>query len=210
MKRIDKEERINKWEERSRARLMNCLSGIKNATLIGSISEDGQSNLAVFSSLFHLGANPALMGIVFRPVEGDTLRNIKHTKAFTLNHLRAEFSQKIHHTSARFNSSEFNDCKLDEEFLDGFSAPFVKQANIKWSMILKRIIDVPENGTHIAIAEVEDIYLADKSMVREDGSLDITDELCGVVGLDSYHSIENGVRYTYAKPDLVPQLIPES
>jgi len=51
-----------------RINLMNSCSGFKSANLIGTKSNDGIPNVAVFSSVTHLGSNPPLLGIVFRPV----------------------------------------------------------------------------------------------------------------------------------------------
>ena len=51
-----------------RLNLINSLSGIKPANLIGTINEDGTENLAIFSSVVHLGSNPALFGFVLRPL----------------------------------------------------------------------------------------------------------------------------------------------
>jgi len=198
---IDRKMRTQELAPRVRASLMNGLSGIKNATLIATKSENGVSNVTVFSSVFHLGADPALMGLIFRPVPGHTLNNIKALKKFTLNHLPSSFSESIHQSSARYEDSEFNECGLSEEFLADFPVPFVQEALIKWSMNFVRLIDIPENGTHMMIAEVEDIYLAEQSFMREDGSLNISEHVCGVIGLDSYHGIQPGKRFSYAKPE---------
>ena len=50
-----------------RLNLINSCSGIKPANLIGTQSAAGQPNVAIFSSVVHLGSNPALFGMVFRP-----------------------------------------------------------------------------------------------------------------------------------------------
>ncbi len=42
--------------------LINSCSGFKSANLLGSISKEGISNVAVFSSVTHLGSNPANIG----------------------------------------------------------------------------------------------------------------------------------------------------
>ena len=44
-----------------RLNLINSITGIKPANLIGTISKDGHTNLAIFSSVIHLGSNPALI-----------------------------------------------------------------------------------------------------------------------------------------------------
>ncbi len=42
------------------------MTGIKPANLIGTISKNQVSSLAIFSSVVHLGSNPALLGFVLR------------------------------------------------------------------------------------------------------------------------------------------------
>ena len=72
---------IANMEQRYRANFINALSGFKSANLIGTISKSGQHNLAIVSSVFHIGAHPPLMGMIMRPhtVPRDTLQNIKDT-----------------------------------------------------------------------------------------------------------------------------------
>jgi hypothetical protein len=61
------EQDILQMENFYRAAFVNSLSGFKSASLIGTIDKNKQTNLAVFSSVFHLGSNPALMGFINRP-----------------------------------------------------------------------------------------------------------------------------------------------
>ena len=64
-----------------RLNLINSCMGYKSANLIGTISKDGRPNLAVFSSITHLGSDPALIGFILRPttVPRHTYSNIKET-----------------------------------------------------------------------------------------------------------------------------------
>ena len=50
-----------------RINLINSCTGYKSANLIGSISKEGVENVAVFSSITHLGSNPAMLGYILRP-----------------------------------------------------------------------------------------------------------------------------------------------
>ena len=79
--RIDKSE-IEQLEQRYRKAFINSLAGFRQAVLIGSRSVDEKTNLAIFNSLIHLGANPALFGLTSRPdsVQRDTLQNILRLK----------------------------------------------------------------------------------------------------------------------------------
>ena len=50
-----------------RLNLINSITGYKSAHLLGTTSTIGVDNLAVFSSVVHLGSNPALIGFILRP-----------------------------------------------------------------------------------------------------------------------------------------------
>ena len=69
---------ILEMETRFRAAFINSLSGFKSASLIGSVDKDGNTNLAIFSSVVHLGSNPALIAFINRPdsTSRHTLENI--------------------------------------------------------------------------------------------------------------------------------------
>ena len=79
---------IAQFEQRYRTAFVNSLAGFRQAVLVGTKSRDNNSNLAIFNSLIHLGANPALLGLINRPdsVQRDTLQNIIETKEYTLNY----------------------------------------------------------------------------------------------------------------------------
>jgi len=103
---------IENMDKRFRANFINSVTGFKSANLLGSISKDGVTNLAVFSSVTHLGSNPALLGFVTRPtvVPRHTYSNIKENKQFTVNHINSSIIAQAHQTAARYDSevSEFD------------------------------------------------------------------------------------------------------
>ena len=112
---------IEQLDRISRLKIINAVTGIKPANLIGSINSDGLSNLAIFSSVVHLGSNPALLGFISRPQTpevGHTLRNIKENGSYTINHIHPNFVKKAHYTSAKFSAeeSEFELCGLTQEY----------------------------------------------------------------------------------------------
>jgi len=95
---------FSKMEKRNRTRLINSLSGFKSINLCGTISKEGITNLSLISSVVHIGADPALMGFIMRPVtvRRDTHNNILETGHYTFNHLNAGIYKKAHQTSARY------------------------------------------------------------------------------------------------------------
>ena len=198
-------------EQRYRAMFINSLGGFKSLSVIGTRSRSGQSNLAVFNSFFHIGANPPLFGFIIRPdsVERHTLNNILATRIFTVNHVREEFYQAAHQTSARYpeNVSEFDATHLTEESIPGFYAPFVAESYVKIGASFRQKIDIELNGTIMILAEITYISIPEDSLMP-DGFVDL--EKAGTItcaGLDSYHRTERIARLTYAKPETKPGLL---
>lgn len=190
---------------RYRAQMINSLSGFKSANLIGTINNEGQTNLAIFSSVVHLGSSPALVGFIMRPdsVERHTLENIAQTKQYTINQVNECFWQAAHQTSARYarNECEFLQTGLTKIFIDDTKAPFVAESKLKYALTLQEIMPISINNTLLVIGEITDIiYLADS--IKDDGYIDI--ESLGTVaisGLDSYYICKRLSRLSYAKPN---------
>ena len=204
MKTFERNE-LDNLEHRYRTRLINSLSGFKSANLIGSQDMDGQLNLAIVSSIVHLGANPPLIGLVMRPnsVPRHTFSNITETGLFTINQVSAEFWQAAHQTSARYaqEQSEFDVVGLTPEFLSDFDAPFVAESQLKYGVKLVEVKPIEANNTEFVIGEIMQIHVSENA-VRADGYLDIESiETVAISGLDSYHVTNRLSRLSYAKPD---------
>jgi flavin reductase (DIM6/NTAB) family NADH-FMN oxidoreductase RutF len=195
-------------ESRRRAACMNSITGFKSASLIGTIDKESNANLAIFSSVVHLGSNPALVGFICRPdvSERHTLDNIMSTQNYTINHINQDIFKEAHQTAARYpkNISEFDATGLTTEFLNDFNAPFVKQSHIKYGLEYVERHDLIINGTILIIGKVVEIFLPEMC-INEDGSLDLEKaETVAISGLDSYHSTKRLARLSYAKPDKMP------
>ena len=113
---------IQQMDRVKRLKLINSVSGIKPANLIGTSDIEGRTNLAIFSSVLHLGSDPALLGFIVRPtgeVSRHTYENIMQNGEYTLNHVHRSFMERAHYTSAKFEKevSEFEACHLTEEFI---------------------------------------------------------------------------------------------
>lgn len=198
-------------ETRFRASLINSLGGFKSVALIGTKSASGQTNLAIFNSFVHIGANPPYIGFISRPdsVDRHTLENLQTTGYYTINHLNESIYKAGHQTSARFRreQSEFDETGLTAEYRSDFWAPFVAESNVQLGV--KFIHDVPLeiNGTLLVIGKIEHIYFPSGSL-SVDGYLDL--EKLGTVagsGLDSYHTTQRLDRLTYAKPGVELQSV---
>ena len=193
-----------------RLRLMNSITGIKSANLIGTISESGNVNLAIFSSVVHLGSDPALIGFVMRPnnnVKRDTLNNILETKHFTINHVHSTFVEKAHYTSLNFNQdqSEFDYCNLESFYIDNYAPPFVKESKVKIGLKLIEIIPIKSNGCKFIIGEVEHILIDDSTDLITEGSINLEDSnSVGVGGLNSYYAMSKIAELPFPRLSTTP------
>jgi flavin reductase (DIM6/NTAB) family NADH-FMN oxidoreductase RutF/NAD(P)-dependent dehydrogenase (short-subunit alcohol dehydrogenase family) len=196
---------ISTLESRKKAFFINSLSGFKSANLVGTANAAKQTNLAIVSSVVHLGANPPLLAMVMRPDSASrgTLKNILDTGVYTLNHVNLDIHQQAHQTSARYpdDVSEFNAVGLSEQWEDNFNAPFVQESHIKIGMKLRERHSLDINATEFIIGEIVSIEIPDE-IVAEDGFISI--EKAGtlaVSSLDTYHSTQTLASLSYAKPD---------
>ena len=199
---------ITDMETRKRAAFMNSLSGFKSASLIGTIDNNNKTNLAIFSSVIHLGSNPALVGFINRPdtVDRHTFENILETNCFTINHINKSIYKQGHQTSARYpkDISEFDATGLTPEFQNSFKAPFVQESHIKYGLEFIEKHDLKINGTILVIGKVVEVFLPE-SCLLSDGAIDIEmAETIAISGLDSYHTTNKIARLSYAKTDKMP------
>lgn len=196
---------ITDLDNRYRAHFINSLSGFKSANLIGTCDANGNHNLAIVSSVFHLGANPPLIGMIMRPhsVPRHTLENIQATKVYTINQVNADFYQQAHQTSARYdkNQSEFEQVGLHPELGQQIMAPYVAESALKMGLKLISTQTLAVNGTELVIGEIIEIMVDDEAITK-DGYVDIELLDCVTVsGLDSYHVTSRLQRLPYAKPE---------
>lgn len=189
-----------------RLNLINSLSGVKPANLIGTVDADGLENLAVFSSVVHLGSNPALFGFILRPrgeVRRHTHENILTSGIYTINFVHTSFAKQAHYTSikAEVGVSEFELSGLTADYIQDFKAPFVAESSIKMGMSFKQEVPIEANGTSLIIGQVEHIILPDGTL-DEGGHLDLGQlGVAGISGLNTYYTLKKEARYPYVRDE---------
>jgi len=195
---------IMEMEQRKRAQLINSISGFRSTVLIGTIDVAGQTNVAIFSSIVHIGSNPPLLSFIMRPdsVERHTLTNIMDTGYYTINHIHNDIYEQAHQTSARYpkSVSEFDATGLTPEYKNEFVAPFVKESHIQIGMEFKERVTIEINQTSMVIGEIKAVYFP-ANCLEPDGFINL--EKAGTItsaGLDSYHATQLLQRLEYAKP----------
>jgi flavin reductase (DIM6/NTAB) family NADH-FMN oxidoreductase RutF len=197
---------INALEQRKRATFINTLAGVKQVALVGSQNQHQQTNLAIFNSVVHIGANPPLWGLIFRPdtVRRDTLTNILAQQEYTINYVSPEFVAQAHQTSAKYEQqqSEFDAVGLHAEYLSNFNAPFVKEAVVKIGLKFEERIDIKVNNTIMIIGSIQSITL-NENLLGDDGFV-LLNEVLACSGLDAYYQPQLIKRMAYAKPNQAP------
>ena len=204
MKKISKED-ISKMEKVERLNLINSCTGYKSANLIATKSLDGKSNVAIFSSVTHLGSHPALIGFIMRPttVPRDTYKNIRETGFFTVNHITEAIIADAHHTSANYELgvSEFDQTNLEEEYKNDIEIPFVQGSPVQLYCKYMNEYYIKENDTIHVIASIENLFF-DENLQHEDGWLQLDKaNVISLNGLDGYCLPKLVDRFQYARKD---------
>lgn len=191
--------------------LINSCSGFKSANLLGSVSKEAIPNVAVFSSVTHLGSNPPTLGFILRPttVPRDTYKNIKENGSFTINHIYEDIIEDAHHTSAKYPEkiSEFNVTNLEEEYKGDFKAPFVKNAPVQMSMKFIEEIYIPSNEVVLIVSQIEELYVKDE-LLQKDGLINLSKgNVVTINGLDTYAIPKFKKQLSYQRPKKIEKSV---
>ena len=197
-------ENINALATRYKNNLINSISGYKSANLIGTKNKAGNTNLAVFNSVVHLGSNPALLGFILRPtsVPRHSYQNMKETGVFTINHISKDQIEDAHHSSAKYaeNISEFDQTNLEAEYKADCLAPFVKGAPVQIACRYVNDYLIKENDTLLVVGAIEHLFIQEE-MLLEDGYVQLDKgEVVTVNGIDGYALPQLLARFSYARP----------
>ena len=195
---------IQELEHLYKINLINSCSGFKSANLIGTKSTKGQENVAVFSSVTHIGSNPPLLGFFCRPttVTRHTYDNIKKTGVYTINHIDLNNFEDAHHTSAKYDQSvsEFDMTGLESEYKDNCKAPFVKRAPIQLEMKFIEEYLIEANNTILVIGEIQGLYI-NGDLLEDDGFINLSKaNIAAINGLDGYTIPKLEKRLEYQRP----------
>ncbi|NLS12009.1 flavin oxidoreductase [Vibrio sp. SM6] len=196
---------LNAMDKRSRLRLVNSVAGFKSVNLIGTCDTEGNDNLAVVSSVIHLGTAPPLIGFVVPPERGErhTLDNILATGRYTINAVTCDFFDKAHQTSAPYlrSQSEFDCVGLTPAYQHDFPAPRVKESPLSLGIKLRERMTISANYSELIVGEIDQIWVSNDA-IMPDGYIDL--ETLGIVtvsGQDSYHTTERLQRLSRAATD---------
>jgi len=195
---------LEAFERFYKVNFITKLCGIRNANLIGTTDENGISNLAIFNSVTHIGANPPYMGFIQRPltVPRQTYDNIKRSGFFTINQVNNSFFKKAHQTSAKYKKgvSEFETCELTEQIADDFPVPFVQESLIKIGLSFEEEHLIKCNQNILIIGKIQKVILSE-DLIDEDGSILLEKaNTIGVSGLDTYFEIKQIGKMKFARP----------
>lgn len=198
---------IKNFKKVYRLNMINSITGYKSANMIGSRSNAGNENLAIFSSVTHLGSNPPLLSFTLRPntVPRHTYKNFRENKVFTVNHVTLYQIEDAHHTSAKYDEeiSEFNQTALSPEYKNDFYAPFVKGSPVQLGCRYLNEYDIIENGCVLIVAAIEHIFI-ENQLLKDDGWVKLEDgDVMTINGLDGYALPKLQKRLDYARPKTI-------
>jgi len=158
------------------------ISGIspRPIALVGSLDENGISNLAPFSFFNAFGANPPIIG--FSPalsgrtgLPKDTLLNIKETEEFTVSIVNSSIVEQISLSSCEFdkNIDEFVKTGLTKYKSENIGAYGVQESNFIMECKLHEIISLGENpgSGNLILGEVLQFHI-NKSILTDTNQVD--------------------------------------
>ncbi len=194
---------LQTWDRFDRANFINSLSGFKSLSLIGTVNSKGVSNLAVFSNIVHLGADPALIGFINRPLSAapHTLQNIQETGIYTVNLVTESMYKQAHQTSAKYPDgvSEFEMTGLTAEFKKGCIAPFVAESPVQYVLKFVQVMPIELNNTFLVIGSLQEAFVP-VGIQEEDGFLDLAKAgILTSLGTSGYYKTEKINNLPYAK-----------
>lgn len=193
---------IEALDRNHRRILVNRMQGVRAAVLLGTYSEKGVANLGLFFSLQHLGADPALMGVVFRPESsmGQSLGNLRFRRWISANYMPSEEIDRVHRCSAAFASevSEFESTGLPLHTETDIPAPFVGNAPIRLALEYHSEIKLP-NECILALLHLRKLWI-EPSALDSETRLPRFDSLLHVNGLDAYYSLRFDQIKNYERP----------
>lgn len=202
LKRIDRLE-IEKMDRIARLNLVNSCTGYKSANLIATINNEGKTNVAVFSSVTHLGSDPAMISFVLRPttVPRHTYQNMRAYGYFSVNHITAEQIEDAHHTSAAYpeEMSEFDQTNLQAVYHNDCPVPFVKGSPVK--LLCKYVNEylIQENGCLLVVASIEAIFYEEELLTPDKWLQLDKGKVVAINGLDGYALPELVERLPYVR-----------
>jgi len=195
---------IHKLNHLYKINLINSCAGFKSANLIATKSNENNTNVAIFSSVIHLGSAPPLLGFILRPtsVPRNTYENIMETGYYTINHVHEKIIKDAHHTSAKYDSSisEFDVTNLETIYKNNFFAPFVEDCPIQIAMKFVEEYDIKSNNTKLVIGEIQQLYIKDK-LLKDDGFINLSEgKIATINGLNGYAIPTLKERFEYQRP----------
>ena len=187
--RIDRPQ-IEQMDKIQRLNFINSCTGYKSANLIATISNSGKSNVAVFSSVTHIGSDPALIGFIIRPsvTPRNTYANIKEYGYFTVNHIYSDIIAEAHQSSANYgpDESEFDHTNLEAVYHGGCPISFVKGSPVKLLCKYSSEYLIKENGCMHIIASIEAIFYEEELLDKEHHLQLDKGKVVTISGLKSY------------------------
>lgn len=187
-----------------RRHFFNTLPGPRGVHLLATRGYKGQENVAVFSSVVHIGARPPLLGFLLRQltVPRQTYHHIQANKWFTLNTIQPSYLHPAHQTSANYDlfESEFAATGLTPEYLGESKAPYVAESPIKIGLTLVEEHLIEANGTRLLVGQIREVFVPDEA-VDASGHIDhVLLKTMTVAGLDTYHEVGPAHELSYARP----------
>ena len=187
------ESQISNLDRTFKINLINSITGLKPANLIGT-TDKNIDNVAIFSSVLHLGSSPALIGFMIRPQykrKTDTYLNLLENPYFTINSIERQYIDKAHKSSGKYSKdiSEFDELNIEKVYIDDYKAPFVKDSLIKIGLHKVEEIKLL-NRCRLIVGKVE-LVVINNNILESDGNIDFSKSTTTCIsGCQKYYNVK--------------------
>ena len=167
-------EEFKQMKEAFKVNFINSLSGFESSNLIGTINSESQPNLGLTSACFHLGADPAVIGLAVSPlhVEPQTIKNLIEQESFTINHVdKSQYKKRENpHLYFTHDFSDVNPNAFTEFYTGSIEAPYAAEALIKIGLLKKECIAIKETNSYVLVGSIQEVLL-DETLIGDDGRI---------------------------------------
>lgn len=186
------------WDAKYRLCFFHSALGPRSPWLIGTQSQAGVENLAIFSNVIHLGSNPPFVGVKFRPLAGarHTYHNLKANGACSLNLVPWPLVEQAHQTQLNVaeDVSEFELAGIAKAPCMHVKAPRVAQAALTLECTYEEEHRINANDTLLVVLAVQAVHVVNEA-IDATGFIDHTRlGSAYVIGLEGYSQVQNVTR----------------
>jgi flavin reductase (DIM6/NTAB) family NADH-FMN oxidoreductase RutF len=179
--------------QQASSRIYSTIIAPRAVFLLVSVSSDGISNIAPYSSVALVSNHPPMITVAFGTHDGvqkNTLRNIIQTKSFTLNAVPRSMSELANKSAdGLVRVDDFSRLGLVPRPFSGFACCGIEESPASIACEMINLIEIDGSESTLLIAKCVDVFTAPE--YSHDGIFDTVDaNVIASVGFEDFISVK--------------------